>query len=161
MGQGQLAKPRHAVYFFVPSVYFLEGKGHFSQYDIPWKKKTLAFNYCVTTNPGGSGAILGAERRKNKAVQLWAEDEEIFFLSQAKVSLLSSGLPTSLSQPHAGTEDTVIPEMAHGNEPVALLIAEHHFSEKVSPSSFQGDFCCGWLDREWSHLTWSWISRAE
>lgn len=142
MEQRQVAKPRQSVSVFVP----IE---HFSRVRVilvniiyhEKKKKTIPFNYFATTNPQGTGLFLEQDK-KNKAVRLSAEDEEIF-LSQAKISVLSSSLPASLSQPHAGTEDTDVPKMAHGNEPVALLIAEHHFSEKVSPSSFQGDFCCG------------------
>lgn len=109
------------------------------------RQTTTVFNYFVTAHPEGTGLFSEQRREKQqeKATrQSWAEDEEIF-LSQATISLLSSALPASLSQPRAGTGAAVIQEMAHGNEPLALLIAEHHFSDKVSPSSFQGDFCRG------------------
>lgn len=94
------------------------------------EKKAIALNSRLKLKAAGySRSGDGIKRQeKNKAAQLWAEDEEIF-LTQATIAGLSAALPASLSQPRAGAEATVIQGMAHGNEPVALLIAQHHFSE--------------------------------
>lgn len=89
---------------------FLEAKGHLSQRDITREEKTIAFNYFVMINHEGVRLFLERRREtrqgKNKAVHLWDEDEEIFFSRSGEKSRRSAWV----CQPHAGTEETVIPE---------------------------------------------------